>query len=55
MMVREGPTLRRGIAAWHPGSVGSTAPAPDAVRLQAQVRQAVDVLEARKAAIGDGA
>jgi quercetin 2,3-dioxygenase len=34
--------------------VSNIDPAPDAVQLEAQVHQAVDLLEARKAAIGDG-
>jgi quercetin 2,3-dioxygenase len=34
--------------------VSNTDPAPIAVQLEAQVHQAVDLLEARKAAIGDG-
>jgi len=36
------------------GDVSNTDPAPDAMSLAAQVHRAVDVLEARKAAIGDG-
>jgi hypothetical protein len=35
-------------------TVSNTDPAPEAVSLRAGVMHAVDVLEARKAAIGDG-